>query len=274
MLTRVDVSTPQGDLLSLQLDDDEAPFLIQNIDGLDPVKATITSSSFAGVDGAQFQSARREARNLVFDVGLNPDPLVETVRDLRLRLYNFFMPTAKVDLTFYDDEDIAVTISGVVEDAPSPLFAQEPAMNISITCFKPDFVDVNTTHIGDGITTSGTTGRVISYPGSSKTGTVITLNVNRTMNEFTIYHQPPNDALRQLDFSAPLIAGDVLSISSVTGGKGLTLTRGGTISSLLYGMSPQSSWIELMPGNNIITFYATGAGVPYTLDYVSRYGGL
>jgi hypothetical protein len=274
VLTRVDVSTPQGDLLSFQLDDEEASFLVQNIDGLDPVKATLSSSSYAGIDGAQFQSARREARNLVFTVGLNPDPLTESVRGLRLRLYNFFMPGTQVNLTFYDDEGPTVTISGVVEDAPSPLFTQEPAMNISITCFKPDFIDVTTTHIGDGMTTSGNTGRNFSYQGTSKTGTVITLNVNRTLTDFTIYHQPPNDLLRQLDFSASLVAGDVLTLSSVTGDKRITLNRGGTESSLLYGMSPQSQWIEFMPGNNVITFYATGAGVPFTLDYVAKYGAL
>lgn len=275
MLTRVDVSTPQGDLLSFQLDDEEAPYSIQNIDGLDPVKATITTTAFAGLDGVQFQSARREARNIVITAGLNPNPLTDTVRGLRSRLYAFFMPTTKVDLTFYDDEGPDVTISGVVEDAPAPLFTQEPAMNISIMCPTPDFVDVATTHIGDGMTTSSNTGRILSYSGTSKTGTVITLNVNRTLSDFTIYHQPPNDDLRQLDFSAPLVAGDVLTINSVTGSKGVTLTRGGTITSLLYGKSPQSSWIEFLPGgNNVITFYATGAGVPYTLDYVARYGGL
>lgn len=275
MLTRVDVSTPQGDLLSFQLDDEEAPYLIQDIDGLDPVKATITTTAFAGLDGVQFQSARREARNIVITAGLNPNPLTDTVRGLRSRLYAFFMPTTKVDLTFYDDEGPDVTISGVVEDAPAPLFTQEPAMNISVMCPTPDFVDVSTTHIADGMTTSSNTGRILPYSGTSKTGTVITLNVNRTLSDFTIYHQPPNDDLRQLDFSAPLVAGDVLTINSVTGSKGVTLTRGGTITSLLYGKSPQSSWIEFLPGgNNVITFYATGAGVPYTLDYVARYGGL
>lgn len=274
MLTRVDVSTPQGDLLSFQLDDEEASYLIQDIDGLDPVKATITSTAFAGLDGVQFQSARREARNIVITAGLNPNPLTETVRGLRNRLYGFFMPTTQVALTFYDDEGPTVTISGVVEESPSPLFTQEPAMNITVMCPKPDFLGAVAGHIGDGMTTSGSVGRVISYPGTSKTGTVITLNVNRSLSDFTIYHQPPNDDLRQLDFSAPLVAGDVLTISSVTGDKGVTLNRAGTVTSVLYGKSPQSSWIELSPGSNIVTFYATGAGVPYTLDYVARYGGL
>lgn len=278
MLTKLDVSTSQGDLLSFQLDDDTSGYLVQNIDGLDPVKATLVSSSFAGVDGEQYQSARRETRNIKLTVGLDPDPLTDTVRGLRKQLYGYLMPKSEVLLTFYDDDGPTVNIVGRVESLESALFTQEPVVDISIVCYDPDFVDPVTVHLpvsGQVLrTTSGTLDTVIFYDGSADTGTVITLNVNRTMSEFTIYYQPPNDDLRQFDFSAPLVAGDVLTISSVTGDKGVTLTRAGTQSSLLYGMSPQSRWIELMPGENRLRIYATGAGVPYTIDYVTKYGGL
>lgn len=273
MLTKLDVSTSQGNLLSFQLDDDESGFLVQNIDGLDPVKATLVSSAFAGVDGEQYQSARRETRNIKLTVGLDPDPLTDSVRGLRKRLYGFFMPKAEITLKFYDDDGPTVNIVGRVESLESALFAQEPTVDISIICYDPDFVDPVPEHL-TGSTTSGTADTTISYDGTVDTGTVITLNVNRTLSDFSIYHQPPNDDLRQLDFSAPLVAGDVLTISSVIGDKGVTLTRGGTQTSLLYGMSPQSSWIEFMPGDNKLHIYATGAGVPYTIDYVNKYGGL
>jgi hypothetical protein len=278
VLTRVDVSTPQGDLLSFQLDDDVSGFLVQNIDGLDPVKATLVSSGFAGVDGEQYQSARRETRNIKLTVGLEPDPLTDSVRGLRKRLYGYLMPKSEVLLTFYDDDGPTVNIAGRVESLESALFSQEPVVDISIICYDPDFIDPVTVHLpvaGQTLTTtSGSAQTNINYAGTVDTGTVFTLNVNRTMSDFTIYHQPPNDDLRQLDFSAPLVAGDVLTISSVVGDKGVTLNRGGTISSLLYAMSPQSSWIEFMPGVNKISFYTTGAAVPYTIDYVAKYGGL
>ncbi len=278
MLTKLDVSTSQGNLLSFQFDDDTSGYLVQNIDGLDPVKATLVSSSSAGVDGEQYQSARRETRNIKLTIGLEPDPLMDTVRGLRKRLYGYFMPKSEVTLTFYDDEGPTVNVVGRVESLEASLFTQEPAVDISIICYDPDFVDPVTVHLpasGQTLqTTSSTSDTVISYDGSVSTGTVITLNVDRTLGDFTIYHQPPNDDLRQLDFSAPLVAGDVLTISSVIGDKGVTLTRAGSQSSLLYGMSPQSSWIELMPGDNRLHIYATGAGVPYTIDYVNKYGGL
>ena len=273
MLTKLNVSTSQGDLLSFQLDDETSGFNVQNIDGLDPVKATLVSSGFAGVDGEQYQSARRETRNIKLTIGLDPDPLTDTVRDLRKRLYGFFMPKSEVTLTFFDDDGPTVNIVGRVESLETTLFAQEPVVDISIICFDPDFYNPTSVHL-TGNTTSGTADIVVDYDGTVDTGTVIIINVNRTLSEFTIYHQPPNDDLRQLDFSAPLVSGDVLTISSVTGDKGVTLNRTGTVSSLLYGMSPQSSWIEFMPGENRIHIYAVGAGVPYTIDYVAKYGGL
>jgi hypothetical protein len=277
MLTKLDVSTSQGNLLSFQLDDDASGYLVQNIDGLDPVKATLVSSSFAGVDGEQYQSARRETRNIKLTIGLDPNPLTDTVRGLRKQLYGYLMPKSEVTLTFYDDDGPTVSIVGRVESLESALFTQEPVVDISIICYDPDFIDPVTVHLPtSGVlqTTSSTSDAVIPYDGTVDTGTVITLNVDRTLNDFTIYHHPPNDDLRQLDFSAPLVAGDVLTISSVIGDKGVTLNRAGTQTSLLYGMSPQSSWIELMPGDNLLHIYATGAGVPYTIDYVTKYGGL
>jgi hypothetical protein len=79
-----------------------------------------------------------------------------------------------------------------------------------------------------------------------------------------------------MDFSASLVAGDIVTISTVRGNKQVTLNRGGTLSSLLYAMSSQSiNWVELIPGgDNVIRFYATGAAIPFDLTYTPRYGGL
>jgi len=66
----------------------------------------------------------------------------------------------------------------------------------------------------------------------------------------------------------------VLVISSLQGAKGITLTRAGVASSLLYGRSAQSNWIQLFPGNNNFRIFAPGDPIPYVLEYVVRYGGL
>jgi hypothetical protein len=55
MLTGVEVRTIQDNLLALSLDDPSSGFIIEEIEGLDPVKASVVSSSFATMDGEQYQ---------------------------------------------------------------------------------------------------------------------------------------------------------------------------------------------------------------------------
>lgn len=274
MLTAVEARSRQGDLLVLPLEDATSGFIVAGIAGLDPVKATLVSSSFANSDGEQYQSSRRETRNIKLKLELDPDPELETVRDLRKRLYRFFMPESEVRLTFLLEEGLDVDIVGVVETCETDHFSQEPAVDISIICFEPDFYDPTPVVI-EGATTAGETPIVIAYDGTTETGIQLVLNVNRTLPEFTVYHVPPDDTIRTLEFdNFPLAAGDVLTISTVAGSKGATLVRSGTSSSVLYGVSPQSNWIELMPGDNSIRVYAEGAAVPLEIEYITKYGGL
>lgn len=272
MLTTIEVRNNQGALLSLPLEDISNGLIVEDVEGLDPVKATIVSSSFALMDGVQYHSSRREARNIKLRLGLEPDYVLTTVRDLRNRLYNFFMPKTEVSLRFYVD-GLTVNILGRVESFETPLFTKEPVVDISIICFDPDFIDLAPIKFS-GMSTSASTETVVSYKGSVETGLQFALKVDRALTAFTFYHRPPDGTLRSLDFSASLVAGDVLTISTVSGAKGATLTRANTNSSLLYAISPQSNWIELMPGDNNIRVYAVGAGIPFDITYTNRYGGM
>lgn len=274
MLERIEAISNQGALLNLPLEDLDHGFLLENVEGLDPVKATITSSSFAQLDGSQYQSSRREERNIKLTISLVPDFSVnESVRDLRRRLYNYFMSKAAVDLRFYDSDGSVAYISGRVESFETGLFTAEPSVDISIICFDPDFYDPTPVHT-TGNTVSNTDEIKITYDGSVETGIVFTLSVNRAMTAFTIYHRDPSGALRQLDFAGTLQAGDVLTISTVQGDKYARLLRAGVQTSFLYAVSPQSSWLELQPGDNFVRVYATGAGVPFAIDHIQKYGGL
>jgi len=272
MLTLLEVRSQAG-TLGLPMEDSTLGYDVQNIDGLDPVKATLVSSSFAQQDGAQYQSARRETRNIVLKLGLYPDYALDTVSSLRKRLYPFFMPKRPINMRFFMEDGLTVDISGVVESCDASKFTQEPGVDVSIICFDPDFLEPAPVVI-TGASTSGTSALVLDYAGTVETGVLFKLNVNRTMSEFTIYHQLPDGSIRTTDFQAPVINGDVVTINTVPGSKVATLTRGGSDSSILYGISPQSNWLQLEPGANGIRVYAVGASVPYTMTYTRRYGGL
>lgn len=276
MLSQVNVTGPSGEILQLVLADVSDGFVLEDIGGLGPVKATLVSTGFANQDGVQPQSAKREQRDLSFKIGLEPYDTSMTVQQLRQQLYDFFMTKAWVTVAFagaLPDSAVVPTLTGQVETCEPDMFTQEPVMNIGITCYDPNFVDPTVVH-KTGNTTSGTTPTTVDYAGTVETGVVFKLNVNRTLAAFTIFNTPPGESLQQLDFAASLVAGDVVTISTVPGDKYAKLTRAGVDSDLLYGVSPQSGWIELKKGANAFRVYASGAAIPWTMDFTTKYGGL
>jgi hypothetical protein len=269
----VEVRTAQGLLLSLPLDDVSDGFVLKDVGGLGPVNATIVTSSFAQMDGTQYHSASREDREITITLEFESDYVTNTVHDLRQRAYKFFMSKRWIGLRFYDSGGLEVDIQGVVKTCEPSIFTKEPGVDVTIICPNPDFYN-RVPEVKTGNSTSSTTETLIDYIGSVETGITFVLNVNRTLSAFTIYHRAPDGTIRIMDFSAPLVNGDVLTIGTVIGNKGASLNRLGTISSILYGISPQSNWLQLDQGNNYIRVYATGAAIPYTITYTDKYGGL
>jgi hypothetical protein len=273
MLTRVDVTNAQGDLLSLPFEDPTNGIAVEDIGGLGPVKATIASSSFAQLSGSQYHASHRESRNITMRLCLYPDYASSQVADLRDTVYNWFISDSAVHMRFYDDRGRTVDIDGRVEACEPPLFAKEPLIDISIICFYPDFVDLTPVVIS-GNTVSTSTETPETYIGTVPAGFTFVLNVNRSLSEFTIYFRAPDGTLTSMDVSAALVAGDVVTISTVPGSKSATLLRSGTSSSFLYAVTPQSDWYAFKKGVNNIRVYATGAAIPFTITYTTRYGGL
>lgn len=273
MINKVQLKNAQGSLLDISLENPTNGYIVEEIDGLGPVKAVIASSSRAKQDGTQFNASRREARNIILKLALEPDFSVETVRGLRRRLYKYLMSKTDVSMTFHMDDGLVVTLDGHVESTDPAIFGEDPGVVSSIMCFEPDFL-VPEPVVFSGFTTSGSTGDIITYGGSVETGIQLVLNVDRALTEFTIYHTRPDGTLGTFDFAGPLVAGDTLSLSTVQGNKYVTKTTAGVDSSYLFAASPYNDWIKLEEGDNEVRVYAEGAAIPYTLTYIERHGGL
>lgn len=273
MLTMVEARTAAGTLLTLPLEDVSDGLIINNIDGLGPVKATVVTSSFASMDGVQFQSIRREARNIVIKLDLEPDYSSDSVQDLRDRLYAFFMSKMAISLRFIRSEGLEVDIDGYVESCEPDIFSQEPAVNISVICTNPDLIDITAVEI-EGDTVADTTETLIDYPGTVETGIIFTMTLDRDLDELTIFHRAPDNTITSFELTAEMLTGDILTINTVAGSRSIILNRSSTLSSLLYGLSKQSKWTELTRGENYIRVYAVGDPIPYEITYLKRYGGL
>lgn len=276
MLTQLNVTSDRGETLNLPLQDVSDGYAIVDIDGLDPVKATLVSSSFAQQDGSQYHSSRRENRNVVLTLSLEADFSPYTVTQLRSRLYSYFMTERKVLLQFITDDGKLLNISGVVESFESPRFVQEPQATISIMCFNPDLEDPTVITVA-GSTVSDSTEINIPYAGTVETGFLFRLSPNRSdLNEFTIYHRGDDDQQTSLQWGGTgvLAVADELYISTVSGSKYARRVRSGSEVTMLTYVSPYSNWMKLLPGNNFFRIYAEGAAVPFTIEYTTKYGGV
>lgn len=273
MLKQIEVTNRRSMTLALEVMENDSGYQISDWDGLDPVKATLVSTSFAGLDGLQYQSSRLEGRQLKIKLDLQPDFITDTYTSLRKALYTYFMPKAAIKLRFTDTSGLQLDIDGIVEDHSAAMWEADPTVDISIMCFKPDLIDRRLVTLNAN-TTAGLTTQAIDYPGDIEVGTVLTLSANRTMTSFSMYNLGEDGIPQQLDFTSSLLSGDVLVVSSLQGNKGITLTRSGVSSSYLYGRPSQSGWIYLTQGINNFRVYSEGAAVPYKLEYMVRYGGL
>ena len=273
MLSTVEVRSTSGELLTLSLADPSNGFVVADIDGLGPVKAAIATSSFALMDGVQFQSARREGRNLLFKIELIPDYVTQSVEDLRWRLYDFFMTKAQVSARFILSGGLEVDISGIVEDCQPDIFSQEPTMNVVVFCTNPDLVDITPVVI-EGDTVSDTTEMLIEYPGTVETGFVLTISADRDFDELDIYMRGPDNVTRVFNFGANMLDLDVITINTNQGSKSITITRAAVPFSALYGRSPQSAWLKLAKGDNYIRVAVEGDPIPYELTYTAKYGAI
>jgi hypothetical protein len=256
-----------------------AGYTIKNIDGLDPVKATIVSSQFAQLDGAQQQSARRETRNIVMTIGLEPYSGGLTVKALRAALYANLMPKSFVRIRFYEDDSETpwAYIDGQVESFEAPLFAKDPEVNLSIICFDPSFINATTTHLsGAGFSTvnSGGTETDILYPGTIEVGYILTISVNRPLTSgLSIQNRRPDGTVNQLDILMSLAptGTDVIELSTVSSKKYVLRNS----SSILYSVPVSSKWAPLYPGLNHFRVIADGSpAIAYTIDYTAKYGGM
>ena len=273
MLTVVEVTNILGSTLRLPLLDTSNGYSVRDVEGLGPVAATLTSSSLAQVDGAQPQNARRDVRNITMKIGFEPDFVNTTVQSLRSALYDYLLPKANVGLNFYIDDVLTLVTSGQVETFDNVLFTADPEADISILCYDPDFygpapVVLSTT------TRSDTNTNLVNYDGTSEAGLIFTLNVNRALTDFWITNARPDNVRQKMEVTGSYSSGDVITIDTRPGSRGVTLLRSGSTSPILYALDMTSTWLSLMRGANQFGAFAAGAGVPFTMSYTPQYGAI
>lgn len=265
--------------LTIQLGDASNGINLIDVSGLDPVKATLTSSSFAAQDGAIYQSSRRDVRNITMKLGIEVAGTSSTVREVRSNIFKIFRPETQVLMKFYDDETTdfvsdGFQIIGRVESCEPPSstrFTQDQEVDISVMCFSPDFYDPAVVTV-TGMTTADTAATTFNYVGTTETGLTFTINVNRSVSEFQIYYVDGDGNTWTMTIVGTFVTGDAITIVTTPGSKTANLLRAGVTTSILYAISPQSTWMQLAPGTNTLQVVASGAAIPVTVSYMKLFG--
>ena len=282
MLRRLEVfssnpSAPELPLGGFMPNDD--PVQVRHIDGLEPVTAEVASTAFASGRGELLQGSSIGKRNIVLTLGLNPNWVDQTMTTLRHLLYRYLLPEAWTKLRFFSDELPTVDIEGIVESFQPNIFSQDPEIQVSVLCHKPDFIEADATII-EGTVDDGTTEYVFDYVGTVDTG--FELRVDRTVANpsytggFTIVNRAPVDP--QLFEVNPVTVDTTkyFKLSTVRNAKRVSTiaVADGETTNLLSGVTDESVWPHLEPGENVVTVEASEPGQAWTLAYFNRFGGL
>lgn len=265
-LPLVEGGTPDRDLIQ-----------VRNIEGLNPVKASVNTSPFGSVDGASYVGSSVISRNIVLTLHPNPNWDDWTYEGLRRLLYQYFMPKREVRLVFYSDDMDPVEISGYVEDVGVNMFSKDPELLVSIICPDPYFTST-TPKVISGLTIHDRLSFPVEvdYKGTVETG--IKLKVTATADT------PPTSIGVQVGPSPVLPFGATATISPTMYFEMSSLPMkkfvqnvtfgSGVITNLLPKVREGSLWTVLQPGVNEFGVYTDVGAHDWELTYFERFGGL
>ena len=158
------------------------------------------------------------------------------------------------------------------------LFSSDPEIDISIICYDPDFYGPTENTISDHTQSDNPTTTLIPYEGTSDTGFIFNLNVDRAISDIILVNTTSDSVQRRMELTSAFIPGDVITVNTNPGSKSVTLTRAGITSSILYFMNPLSTWPILQMGDNNFAAYATGPGISSYRIFVfltlPKFGGI
>lgn len=234
-------------------------YMTSKIEGLNPPAGTISTSSYAGMNGSYLNNAFIEKRNVVisfemrgFDVELR-----------RHELYRVVKPSRYIKI-YYSTKNISVYAEGIVETCEVENFEKLTNGQVSILC--PDIYWYSTeTQIAEYSRVKGAFHFVCpdnDEPfsiGEYNTQDMMTINNSGDEVGFTLeisggpaknptIYNALTDEYMQI--SGDIQKGDVITITTKTGNKTVLLEREGVVTNIINRLVSGSTWLNLKAGEN------------------------
>lgn len=234
-------------------------FMFSKIEGLNPPAGTISTSSYAGMDGSYLNNAFIEKRNVVI-------PFEMRGFDVELRrheLYKVVKPSRYIKI-YYSTKNISVYAEGIVETCEMENFEVLTKGQISIIC--PDIYWYSTeTQIAEYAQVTGAFHFI--FPDNDEPfpiGKYNTQNIMTIVNDGdevgftleisggpatnpTIYNAATDEYMQIL---GEIQEGDLITITTKTGNKTVTLEREGVVTNIINRLVSGSTWLTLRAGEN------------------------
>jgi Phage tail protein len=265
-LLLTDPGSPETDLIQ-----------ITNIDGLDPVKASVNTSPFGSVDGEAYTGSNVLSRNIVLTLHPNPDWDNWTSEILRKLLYSYFMPKRATRLVFYSDDQVPVEIFGIVESVEANPFSKDPEFQVSIICPDPYFVALEPTVLTGQSIRAGGTVRAVDYNGSVEIGIGVKVTFASGAAPALIGIQIGDPEIAYFRVNASVSATKYFEMSSLPMRKfvqNVDLSTGVISNLLSHVVQEGSSWPHLEPGTNEFSVVTDTGVQDWELTFYERFGGL
>jgi hypothetical protein len=266
------------------------PFLLTEAEGLYDAKNKVYVSENSMIDGAVYQGSVAKYRNIVLHL-TDTDKYVDN-RDALNRL---FKEKSVGTLTFWEADAAPRKIDYYVESLNSTGEDPYREHQVSLICPDPFFYDINASSeqmaSWVGVFTfpfaSPSTGFVFGYKDNSlikkiqndfaedNIGITIIMSCLGGVTNPSITHIETNSSIHIGHSGKPfnMVAGDIVTITTETGNKHVTLTHDGVTSEINHYLTEDSVFIQLMRGSNSFGFGADSGvnNLTITLEYTYKY---
>lgn len=241
-------------------------FSVTNVDGLNPVPTTINTSANSG-DGAIFNSAFLQARNIVITIVFNGD-----IEDTRKAFYALFPLKSRITLRV-KNKKYDVRINGYVEAVDIALFSQRQQAQVSIICPDPFFVN-SASAVSRSTVVSGVPTITVTNTGDFEVGFYLNVTFTGDVENLNVRNVTTG---KSFIVSAPFQNNDNFILRTQRNELSVQRWRSGVTTTLLSSVANGSDWVRLAKGDNTLTITATsgmaniGTG---TLLVYALYGGV
>lgn len=241
-------------------------YMTSKIEGLNPPTGTISTSTYAGMNGSYLNNAFIEKRNVVISFEMRGIGIEKR----RHALYKV-VKTSRYIKVYYRTPNIDVYTEGYVETCEVSNFGQFTSGQISIIC--PDIYWYSTEmQIAEYSQVSGAFHFI--FPDNDEP---FPLGVYNTQNTMTIKNDgdetgftleisggpAKNPTIHNIETGeymqilGNIEQGDIIRITTKTGGKTVTLERNGMTENIINRLISGSAWLNLREGENTFILSAS-----------------